>query len=567
MTSNRGNNTIDIDRLTAYSSPLALADGLAWIEAEYNRIEDQIRALQKSAARWKTRRNALVPISRLPPEVLSKVFASYAMAYPQSLFRVLHVCSHWRDVGLEAHAVWANIESCEGLQWVMEKLRRSRNAPLSLCYRGSDSNGDILPLFISELLRVRSFVMVHNSGDGSFENIFSDHPGPMLETLQLSVAGPPLAVATGRCRLPRAPQLQTLHVIGPAMEWESLRFHRLTKLVLVAHHAFARPARSPFMDFLRSSPLLEELILHGYCPTPLGNSQKQDIIAVRLPRLRHLELADSLEDCVYTMECLVFPSAITLRLICNVNRVNFAALEELLPRITSNFNGPLSPGRLELSTTGMDNNIVVYTCPSDSPSEQGSTPKFTLTLLEASYTDDSQARYMDVLEQLLDLLGASELKTLNVFDCKLPGSVWIRLLHKLVMLQSLSFSYDNRNTHVLGSLWQHAAVALDKGTILVPHLQMLALRSVKFFEKYRSRDDPQAFLNLMCLWLRRRKENCGSALPLLKIQNCDVMDRDVLRLLDTIVVDVDWDGILQLTRTEREVTAWRQWKPSTTDEE
>ena len=63
-----------------------------------------------------TRRNALVPISLLPPEILARVFHLIVLEEPpisggRSLgwIRVTHVCRHWRQVALDDSSLWARI--------------------------------------------------------------------------------------------------------------------------------------------------------------------------------------------------------------------------------------------------------------------------------------------------------------------------------------------------------------------------------------------------------------------------------------------------------------------------
>jgi len=58
-------------------------------------------------------RNALAPISLLPPEILARVFSLLALQEPpysskQSLgwIRATHVCWHWRQVALDYSSLW-----------------------------------------------------------------------------------------------------------------------------------------------------------------------------------------------------------------------------------------------------------------------------------------------------------------------------------------------------------------------------------------------------------------------------------------------------------------------------
>ncbi|KAI0727715.1 hypothetical protein C8Q72DRAFT_742152, partial [Fomitopsis betulina] len=64
-----------------------------------------------------TQLNALVPVSRIPPELLSKIFLHSAghradPASPPQLrdwIYVTHVCSHWRETALQCAALWSRV--------------------------------------------------------------------------------------------------------------------------------------------------------------------------------------------------------------------------------------------------------------------------------------------------------------------------------------------------------------------------------------------------------------------------------------------------------------------------
>ena len=87
-----------------------------------------------------TRRNALVPISLLPPEILSRVFHLLVLEEPPlsggqnlSWIRITHVCQHWRQVALGNSSLWARIWGIStNTKWISEMLARAKNAPLDI---------------------------------------------------------------------------------------------------------------------------------------------------------------------------------------------------------------------------------------------------------------------------------------------------------------------------------------------------------------------------------------------------------------------------------------------------
>ncbi|EPS93079.1 hypothetical protein FOMPIDRAFT_1101941, partial [Fomitopsis schrenkii] len=82
-----------------------------------------------------TQINALAPVSRIPPELLSKIFLHTAghranpASRPQSRdwIRVTHVCRHWRETALQCAALWSHVD----VPALPEQfLVRSKDAPL-----------------------------------------------------------------------------------------------------------------------------------------------------------------------------------------------------------------------------------------------------------------------------------------------------------------------------------------------------------------------------------------------------------------------------------------------------
>jgi hypothetical protein len=104
------------------------------IDAEIISLEDSIRALR-------LRRNALSPISSLPPEVFAAIFS--ILCPPPSLdrnpdrhlarFRVSHVCHQWREIALDYPFLWSHVDfTALGLAGATEILARAKSVPLYL---------------------------------------------------------------------------------------------------------------------------------------------------------------------------------------------------------------------------------------------------------------------------------------------------------------------------------------------------------------------------------------------------------------------------------------------------
>ncbi|KAI0038403.1 hypothetical protein FA95DRAFT_1474257, partial [Auriscalpium vulgare] len=88
--------------------------------------------------------NACAPVSRLPPELLCRVFSDLVGleledrrpvdGFPSTMpwIRLSHVCRHWRDVALNDPAFWGDLILPLPPQWADAILSRSQGTPLSL---------------------------------------------------------------------------------------------------------------------------------------------------------------------------------------------------------------------------------------------------------------------------------------------------------------------------------------------------------------------------------------------------------------------------------------------------
>src|SRR6267154_5285896 len=108
-------------------------------------IDDELESLEKTTRALKLRRNALAPISRLPPEIIALIFSflSLPREYVRLLtgdkqnilawLRVSHVCHRWREIALNQPRFWSRIDfTTLTSAGATEVLSRSKMAPLEL---------------------------------------------------------------------------------------------------------------------------------------------------------------------------------------------------------------------------------------------------------------------------------------------------------------------------------------------------------------------------------------------------------------------------------------------------
>ncbi|KAI0051086.1 hypothetical protein FA95DRAFT_1676207 [Auriscalpium vulgare] len=142
--------------------------------------------LEAALLALRRRRNALLPIARIPPEILTMIFlcadkASRPKFSMPSCVALSHVCQHWRAVAIEQSSLWASIPLTFGHQCAVTFLARAKNAPLSI-HDEEDSLHPWKPEFVLENLS-RTQSLYAQLGDAGLAMLTA--PAPLLHTLDL----------------------------------------------------------------------------------------------------------------------------------------------------------------------------------------------------------------------------------------------------------------------------------------------------------------------------------------------------------------------------------------------
>ncbi|KAI0727703.1 hypothetical protein C8Q72DRAFT_435816 [Fomitopsis betulina] len=267
-----------------------------------------------------TRLNALVPISRIPPELLSEVFLHTAghradpASHPPPLrdwIRVTHVCRHWRETALQCTALWSRVDAPINIKWLAELLARSKDSPLSmkLSFRpvrvpGTGqfiSSEDEVLLALSALHRVRTLTV--DTLGKPMKTVLERLGGRalLLESLTITGASKSAGIAKFRASISRMlshPDSRRLHTVVTyfcCIPWrnlscatEQVAVGSLTRLVV---HGSGDPSElsvSSFFKALACMPRLEELELayifrrHGYPRRHISITSPDPITLLRL---------------------------------------------------------------------------------------------------------------------------------------------------------------------------------------------------------------------------------------------------------------------------------------------
>ncbi|KAL0953739.1 hypothetical protein HGRIS_004928 [Hohenbuehelia grisea] len=327
-------------------SPKETHDALRQIDEELGRIHESARQL-------KSRRNALAPVSRLPPELLARIFLFCATPPTQDDFgghsslswmkEVSHICQHWREVALGCPRLWSNI-SFSRPHWVEEMLKRSKMAPLSVKADMTYITPRQLEALKSSLEHVGRTTELHMLAYKTTFNKYLtvlDKPAPMLESLFLRGPRYNRFATSDSFALPdsflnaHAPNLRRLELDQCSISWSSPLLHNLRDLRL---HDSLRPSMSDLLPALEAMKNLTSIDLKNCLPSGIND---HDLWA-DLPGLKHITLEDNAEECVTLLSRLQYPTDTLVKLRCHSPEDDFSTLfdhlsatREALPTIRS----------------------------------------------------------------------------------------------------------------------------------------------------------------------------------------------------------------------------------------
>ncbi|KAH6912726.1 hypothetical protein BKA70DRAFT_1264779 [Coprinopsis sp. MPI-PUGE-AT-0042] len=284
------------------------------VEEARRLLDGQIAAVQEQLSRLKRQRNSLAPISRLPTEVLCKIFAclrftpslEYDYTRVHEWIYVTHVCREWRDVCFGYQDLWSELRTDTlPYQWLGIMAERSRGAPLSIQWHlssQSKSRADLL----HKILQSPSTALKEVDLDGE--------PSALTEALKQIPAAPSLLslkVWNDGGRTPRwdndpstkipvvlpehflngeAPALRSIDFYQCFLPWTSGLLQGLTSLRLrlppLVSEAYHPPTSTQLLDALSRMPQLENLELNLELSDMSGDGTGDTVMLYSLSSLK-----------------------------------------------------------------------------------------------------------------------------------------------------------------------------------------------------------------------------------------------------------------------------------------
>jgi hypothetical protein len=211
-------------------------------------------------------RNAMVPVNRLPVEILQRIPSS--PPYVCGIVTISHVCRYWRAAFLSYPDLWTFLQ-CRSKRATRAFLQRSQSAPLYICIRPGYSTG-AFGYTIAHTQRWASLdVMVPRKEIDPVLTALSG-PGPAPKLYNLSVLpiryDGNLVTSNGDILGGVTPSLQRLALSNLKFDIHQLTIPNLTHLSLTSTRT-KFVTMTVLLNFLERSPLLEGFELNYPCPS------------------------------------------------------------------------------------------------------------------------------------------------------------------------------------------------------------------------------------------------------------------------------------------------------------
>ncbi|KAG6817243.1 hypothetical protein H0H87_011300 [Tephrocybe sp. NHM501043] len=298
-----------------------------------SQIDHDINALLNAVARLRKRRNSVMLIARLPPELLGKIFLHLREDYPYRYFEwigVSHVCSSWRYAALEnAHALWAAV-SFEHPGRAATFINRSGQLPLHT-FIDSFYLEEGAELLLSQQHRVGELdidytTSCHHYAEQSVSAMDStvmkllSTPAPVLQSLRVSV--PHDIHLPARLFGGVFPRLKHISLLGCTVPSDTIlsRPERLQSLTVLLDYNLSdtqstdyyRPSLHHFLDVLHDACNLRNLRLSSAFMVTPGDI---DAPIIHLPRLETLIISCSTSNahCI-AYSHIIHPITTTVKL-------------------------------------------------------------------------------------------------------------------------------------------------------------------------------------------------------------------------------------------------------------
>ncbi|KAI0056098.1 hypothetical protein BV25DRAFT_1832555 [Artomyces pyxidatus] len=314
-------------------------------------FDDEESSMRRAMQSLRTRRNALIPISRLPPEILTRIFTINAAADIPGIrdktktrprlgwITVTHVCRRWREMVLDLPILWAQLALPLGDKWAEEMVARAKSVPLVFdclvdggMYRLTTQARNLIVK-----LAPRAKQLSLNTDDPHAAVLFPalKTSAPLLDKLEIGYTCRYRIVESGSQIMPlpafsgpfpddflgkHTPLLRYVRFYGSVLvPWTSSILNNLVSLSLHLEEDFdypddegrdSAPSMDEVLDALDRMTSLESLILTNGLPHPTNSSTPNRI--VKLPNLKTASIQSTVARCATFLPHLELGTDVTI---------------------------------------------------------------------------------------------------------------------------------------------------------------------------------------------------------------------------------------------------------------
>lgn len=290
------------------------------------------------ALKLKSHRNTLIPISRLLPEILCRIFdfarpTERMGGVPSSLVALTHVCRSWRNLAIDCSTLWTDI-AITSIPWTDEMLRRSRMSNMTIRATIAEfivsekqlcSHLRNLRVALTHMARIKELsIKGHPTCCIRVQPLLADLPvsAPVLESLTISMLG--CWGEVDRCKLPPkalsdVDSLRQLQLSRCDVDWESPLFGQLTYLSVEDVSDNSRPSTIQLLIILQRLRGLRHLTLRTCLPIDGRNisALSPEEGSIHLPHLDSLVLSGKLVELEPWLRRMTIPSTSYINLQCD----------------------------------------------------------------------------------------------------------------------------------------------------------------------------------------------------------------------------------------------------------
>ncbi|KAK7049336.1 hypothetical protein VNI00_005937 [Paramarasmius palmivorus] len=379
-------------------------------------VDEEIEKTRKHLLGLQSYHNSLLPICRLPDEVLALILKFCVTPTPGSQpawIRVTHICRHWRRAALECPSMW-DTPDFDHPRWAREMLSRAKAAPLRIhaAVNATRKGQQEVLQALQDMTRVSELHIPHRS-----QQMFSAliQPAPILHSLKLVNYQRPTKLELPENFLAVAPLVfeHYIYNVTTALRLEGLRLLHLNTGDRIPR------TDSNFGGFLRalqSMQVLEALELFDFLPygEPITHNANA---STTLHKLRNVMVQGAPSGCVDLLNTITIPSSASVTIVTVVHRGS--ELIEVLP-VLSRFAGiaedQMNSVYLDLKQIRPHSEFVLKIFDRDLPDEPSYAPsRFMLRLrvLEPIFNHVPDNELNDAAKQVLAVLPLSRLQAVH----------------------------------------------------------------------------------------------------------------------------------------------------------